>query len=90
VRVQAAADGIRRGSDLGGWRAGPDQGCDRGVILRLQHALLREGQLIDRIVRNARPVDQFLDYVRIDAEGQHGRNDLDIELQLVRKALIFR
>ncbi|MPN61295.1 hypothetical protein SDC9_209030 [bioreactor metagenome] len=44
-----------------------------------QHAALRKGELEDGIVRHLTPVDELVDHILVDAEGQDRRHHLHLE-----------
>jgi hypothetical protein len=52
---------------------------DAVVVLGGEHAALREGELEDGVAGDVGPVDELVDDVLIDAEGQHRGDDLHLE-----------
>ena len=85
VRVERVTDRIDRLLELTLGRLAADQLGDALVVLGREHAALREGELEDRIGGHVRPVDQLVDHVLIDAEGQHRRHHLHLEALRRRK-----
>ena len=47
---------------------------DQLEVLGLEHVAVREGQPVDRVVWRLVPVDQLVDHIAADLEGQHRRH----------------
>jgi hypothetical protein len=69
VRVEPAPDVVHHLAHQGAGRP-----LQPSLVLVGQHAGLREGQLEDRVVRHGPPVDQVVEDVVVDAEGEHQGN----------------
>lgn len=87
MRVHLEAYAVCRLVDLLLRGAMPQQAVDFGVVARLKHRALREGQLKDRVVGQAAPVDQAAEDVLVGAEWEDAGDDLNGFLQLGPKAL---
>jgi hypothetical protein len=80
-RGLAGGVGVEAQLDFACGRAQLVRGCraaHEGVhaleVLVGQHVALREGELEERVVGDPRPVDEFVDDVAIDGEGEHVRD----------------
>src|SRR5690606_1659111 len=71
VRVQFVPDHFGGGLDVFFVSAVTMQLRHLLVMFVLEHALLRENELIDGVVRYFVPVNQFVDHVFVDPEWQH-------------------
>ena len=80
--------GCRRDLLVGG--LAPDQLHHSGEIPAIQHVWLRECQLVDGVVGNVLPADQFFDNIAVDTERQHRRHGLDAEDLIGRQSLQLR
>ena len=88
--VESALDLAGCGRDLLGRRISPDQSHHSGEILAIQHATLRECQLVDGVFGNVLPADELFDHIAVDAERQHRRHGLDGKHLMGRQSLQFR
>src|SRR5690554_1441779 len=57
------------------------------VMFVLEHTLLREHELIDGVVGNLVPVDQFVDHIFVDPERQHAGDHFHFEQGLFGEIL---
>src|SRR5690606_42016817 len=89
VRVVPQADRVGGSLQLR-FGAPANQPGDGLVIVIGKHPTLREGQLVDRIVWDFLPVDQVVHDIGVGAEGEDGRNNLDVLAQLWIKLLDLR
>ena len=71
VRVQCVADFLGSGLNVFLVGAFPVQLRHALVVFVLEHAFLWKDQLIDRVVGHLVPVDQFVDHIFVNPEGQH-------------------
>jgi hypothetical protein len=74
--IQGLLDLARRRQDLLLGRPATDQGEHVLKVLFPQHLWLRKRKLINGIVGNIRPVDQFFGDVVVDPEGKYGGDRL--------------
>ena len=56
-------------------------------VASIEHPRLGKGQLVDRVVGDVVPIDEFAEHVLVDAEWEHGRNGLESHPLLIRKPL---
>ena len=71
VRVELFADLVGAGLDLVRRSVAPHQVGHVQEVALLQHALLRESNLVEGVVGHPVPVDEIVDHVPVGAEGQH-------------------
>ncbi len=87
VGIEAGLDLTGDGTQLGTLEPAT-QGVGHACEIRLlEHTLLREGQLEERVFRHAFPIDELIDHVLVDAEGQDIGHHPHGEAQLFRQAL---
>ena len=86
VRVEGLADLGHGGIDLRLVAAAHGVG-HLVEVFRCEHAFLRKGELVDRVVGHLVPVDQFLDHVFVDAERQHVGHHAHGETGVIVEAL---
>ena len=90
VRVQFGANVADQRFELSGGQLTAHGLGDTVVVLWLEHAALRKGELEDRVGRHLVPIDQLVDDVLVDPKGQHAGNDLHLEALLGTELLQLR
>ena len=79
VWIQAGPDICDDGIPLGPGQVLPQGVGDPLKSLGFEHLPLREQQLKDRVLRYPVPVDQLVDYIVVDPEGQHAGHHLHLK-----------
>ncbi len=88
VRVELGTDVAHHvGQARPGQLAAGRDGRERPHVLLAQHAVLREDQLEHRVVGHSRPVDELLEHVLGDPEGQHQGEEAHRLLELGGQAV---
>ncbi len=87
VWVQLVANLFRYRLDLFLIGTVPVHLCHALVMLILQHTLLGEDELVERVVRNLVPIDQFVDHILVNAEGEYAGYHLHFKQGLFREIL---